>query len=40
MEALTKFETINETMHDTGAQQPGLPSPIAVPQGYYIIVID
>lgn len=27
-------------MHDMGTLQPGLPSAIAVPQGYNIIVID
>lgn len=37
---LQNLRTIHETMYDTGAQQSGLPSPTAVPQGYYIIVID
>lgn len=27
-------------MHDMGTLQPGLPSAIAVPRGYNIIVID
>ena len=31
---------INATMVDMGALQPGLPSPVAVPKGLNIIVID
>lgn len=34
------LRAISKTIHDMGALQPGLPSPIAVPQGYYLNAID
>ena len=37
---LQDLRAINATMEDMGALQPGLPSPVAVPEGYNIIVID
>lgn len=37
---LQDLRAINKTMHDMGALQPGLPSPVAIPAGLYIIVID
>lgn len=37
---LQDLRAVNKTVHDMGALQPGLPSPVAVPEGYYIIVID
>ena len=37
---LQDLRAVNKTMHDMGALQPGLPSPIAVPEDYYLIVID
>ena len=40
MEILQDLRAINATIEDMGALQPGLPSPVAVPEGYNIIVID
>ena len=37
---LQDLRAINATMEDIGALQPGLPSPVAIPEGYNIIVID
>ena len=37
---LQDLRAINATMEDMGALQPGLPSPVAVPEGHNIIVID
>ena len=37
---LQDLSAINATMEDMGALQPGLPSPVAVPKGHNIIVID
>ena len=37
---LQDLRDINATIEDMRALQPGLPSPIAVPEGYNIIVID
>ena len=37
---LQDLRAINTTMEDMGAFQLGLPSPVAVPEGYNIIVID
>ena len=37
---LQDLRAINATMEDMGALQPGLPSPVAVPQGYNVTVID
>lgn len=37
---LQDLRAVNKTVHDMGALQPGLPSPVVVPEGYYIIVID
>lgn len=37
---LEDLRAINEAMEDRGSLQPGLPSPVAVPEGYNIIVID
>ena len=37
---LQDLRAVNKTMHDMGALQPGLPSSVAVPEGYYVIVID
>ena len=37
---LQDLRAINATMEDIGALQPGLPSPVAVPEEYNIIVID
>ena len=37
---LQDLRAINATIEDMRALQPGLPSPIAVPEGYNIIVID
>ena len=34
------MRAINATMEDMGALQPGLPSPVAVPFQYNVIVID
>ena len=34
------LRAINATKEVMGALQPGLPSPVAVPQGYNVIVID
>ena len=34
------MRAINATMEDMGALQPKLPSPVAIPEGYNIIVID
>ena len=38
--SLHDLRAINETMEDMGALQPGLPSPVAVPFQYNVIVID
>ena len=37
---LQDLRAINATMEDMGALQPGLPSPVAVPFQYNVIVID
>ena len=37
---LQDLSAINATMEDMGALKPGLPSPVAVPEGHNIIVID
>ena len=37
---LQDLRAINTTMEDMGAFQLGLPSPVAVPEGYNRIVID
>ena len=37
---LQDLRAINATMEDIGALQPGLPSPVAVPEEYNMIVID
>ena len=37
---LQDLRAINATMEDIRALQPGLPSPVAVPEEYNIIVID
>ena len=34
------LRAVNKTMVPMGALQPGLPSPIAIPKGYFKIVID
>lgn len=34
------MRAFSETSRGSGAPQPGLPSPAAVPQGYCVIVID
>ena len=38
--SLHDLRAINATMEDMGALQPGLPSPVAVPFQYNVIVID
>lgn len=35
---LQDLRTINKAMEDMGTLQPGLPSPVAVPKGYCVIV--
>ena len=37
---LQDLRAINATMENMEALQPGLPSPVAVPEGYNLIVID
>ena len=37
---LQDLRAVNTTMEDIGALQPGLPSPVAVPFQYNVIVID
>ena len=37
---LQDLRAVNSTLHDMGALQPGLPSPVAIPKQYDIIVID
>ena len=37
---LQDLRAVNATMEDMGALQPGLPSPVAVPAGWDVIVID
>lgn len=37
---LQDLRAINSTMYDMGALQPGLPSPLTVPENYFIIIID
>lgn len=37
---LQDLRAVNATMEDMGALQPGLPSPVAIPRNYHIIVID
>ena len=37
---LQDLRKVNETMVPMGALQPGLPSPVAIPKGYYKIVVD
>jgi hypothetical protein len=34
------LRAVNKTMVSMGTLQPGLPSPIAIPKGYFKIVID
>jgi hypothetical protein len=40
MEIVTKSKKVNETMVPMGALQPGLLSLVAIPKGYYKIVVD
>ena len=40
METVARLRKVNETMVLMGTLQPGLPSPVAIPKGYYKIVID
>jgi hypothetical protein len=37
---LQDLRKVNETMVPMGPLQPGLPSPVAIPKGYYEIVVD
>lgn len=37
---LQDLRAINATMEDMGSLQPGLPSPVAIPQEYCVVVID
>ena len=37
---LQDLRAINATMEDMGALQPGLPSPVAMPFQYNVVVID
>ena len=37
---LQDLRAINPTMEDMGALQPGLPSPVAMPFQYNVVVID
>lgn len=37
---LQDLRKVNKTMVPMGALQPGLPSPVAIPKGYYKIVVD
>jgi hypothetical protein len=37
---LQDLRKVNETMVPMGSLQPGLPSPVAIPRGYYKIVVD
>ena len=37
---LQDLRAVNKTTYDMGALKPGFPSPVAVPENYYIIVID
>lgn len=37
---LQDLRAINSTIHDMGALQPGLPSPVAVPKNWEVIIID
>lgn len=37
---LQDLREINKTVVPMGALQPGLPSPVAIPKGYFKIVID
>ena len=37
---LQDLRKVNETMIPMGALQPGLPSLVAIPKGYYKIVVD
>ena len=37
---LQDLRKVNETMVSIGPLQPGLPSPVAIPKGYYKIVVD
>ena len=37
---LQDLRAVNATMVLMGALQPGLPSPVAIPQGYFKIIID
>lgn len=37
---LQDLRKVNETMVSMGPLQPGLPSPVAIPKGYYKIVVD
>lgn len=37
---LQDLSAVNKTMHDMGPLQSRLPSPVPVPENYYLIVID
>ena len=37
---LQDLRAVNVTMVLMGALQPGLPSPVAIPQGYFKVIID
>lgn len=37
---LQDLREVNKTMLPMGALQPGLPSPVAIPKGFYKIIID
>ena len=37
---LQDLRKVNETIVPMGALQPRLPSPVAIPKGYYKIVVD
>ena len=40
MEIAKDLRKVNETRVPMGALQPGLLSPVAIPKGYYKIVVD
>lgn len=37
---LQDLRAVNAVMKDMGALQPGLPSPVAIPKGWHVTVID
>jgi hypothetical protein len=39
MEIVTNLRMVNVTMKSMGTLQPGLASPVAIPKGYYKIVV-